>query len=992
VAHIRAICNALGSVSATHRILIGGNAYSTTFSSTTGGADAATQVADEGQDTMMSKATFDAVEFGVQVGPGAGTLTVKNLFLEVLVGPEPVTADAGIDQAIAVQGTTLLGIITPDAATALWTQVSGPSTATILTPTTPTAEVSDLVPGTYVFRLTATFVLATASDDVSVTVTLPAEVVFDNAGNGDVGLAWVEVTDALLTKHVWAKVALPDPYFYYGGFKTGRILHWGLITRALSDREGQYEGSGFNWSVSDTDRVIRALLADPTTRYFPNLPIVVRMILDEDRRLLLTPRTMLRAIVTSYSPQPDLGFDFQAEDPLANLFSQQNDRNQVPNRLITAADFPNCGGTRFADGGLEIAIGASLLPVPIIYGQVSDRNLADVTTTVSTAAALPFSASIPTVPGCFASGLADGLGSFGDNERVGFVVTAIEGGVEGTFPIFFGINMGGGIYGDSVVVSFDGTPTADSYRVYLYDGVAFDPHGDRFNSTRVRFKTHDNVTMDGSYGAQFSVTFHSFADGTDALGGTTSTTTTTVDAGKGQVVPIYVGIRNVGGTDYHHWLVAGHACKQIEDLYIENQALAIQGAGAANVAPGGDWIVPGYGGAALYEDINGHRYSCIYGKVGAANPGKAAGVVPLLDPKTVAFTINVQGIETVGDGTGTLVTDLLLQYRHAMQNWVLGSWQTGAWLATPVYTDDVSVPQMDDASFTTCSTQAQARVPGGYVGAFIIGALNIGAISVRDLVAAFNVCADVNSGFNRFSQFFISMVPDGIAALSSAITLTDVRDIFTGSFAIDDIVDDWFNAIPYQHTRDYVNRDPSGWLFPSTATDPDSGVVEDLVSQAGFGQRKKAQTTDLLLLRGQNNASDPSALNQGTLTAQDVIARRLIRVAEPPRQVSLTTGLKGLSIELGDVVLITHYGGIGALGWAERPCRVIRHETDPEGFSVNIVAVDLGRLFETGTFLGDETALPAAHGAATDAERRYLYLCDETTGRFGDGSPGQRLR
>ncbi|MBC2840342.1 PKD domain-containing protein [Robiginitalea sp. SC105] len=95
----------------------------------------------------------------------------------VLFDSQPPLVDAGPDQEITipVNNVVLPGSATdPDGgaiASYLWTQESGPGTATLSGANTPELTASDLVVGTYVFRLTATDDEAeTGFDEVTVTV------------------------------------------------------------------------------------------------------------------------------------------------------------------------------------------------------------------------------------------------------------------------------------------------------------------------------------------------------------------------------------------------------------------------------------------------------------------------------------------------------------------------------------------------------------------------------------------------------------------------------------------------------------------------------------------------------------------------------------------------------------------------------------------------------------------------------------------------------
>jgi gliding motility-associated-like protein len=95
---------------------------------------------------------------------------------------ETIVADAGIDQDLCGLSTQMNGnSVSPQ--TGAWTQISGPTTATITTPDAPDAIMTVPSPGTYVFRWTVTNPpCITTFDEVSITFNFSAEVCdgFDN--------------------------------------------------------------------------------------------------------------------------------------------------------------------------------------------------------------------------------------------------------------------------------------------------------------------------------------------------------------------------------------------------------------------------------------------------------------------------------------------------------------------------------------------------------------------------------------------------------------------------------------------------------------------------------------------------------------------------------------------------------------------------------------------------------------------------------------------
>ena len=73
--------------------------------------------------------------------------------INVTVAMTPTASNAGTDQTLAcnVTDTDITGNAVT-VGTSLWSQISGPNTATIASPYGQTTNVSNLIPGTYVFQ------------------------------------------------------------------------------------------------------------------------------------------------------------------------------------------------------------------------------------------------------------------------------------------------------------------------------------------------------------------------------------------------------------------------------------------------------------------------------------------------------------------------------------------------------------------------------------------------------------------------------------------------------------------------------------------------------------------------------------------------------------------------------------------------------------------------------------------------------------------------
>lgn len=795
-----------------------------------------------------------------------------------------------------------------------------------------------------------------------------------SSGDVTIGLTWVERQDSNLVVHVSAKIALPDPLTYFFGFKKDTIIKWGSIRRALSDRNGQYEGTDFSWIESDTDRFIRAQLAADSTKYFVNRPFTVRMISDADRRLQLLPRTVVKGIIREYRPLSPLHFEFTGQDILAQKFSPQNDKDQIPQRTIQVADFPDADGEHIVPPDtLARKVDAVGKPVPIVYGDVNNRSIVDVTTQVGGGGGNYHLETDPNLPnagnyGGNANGLL-GASTFAQNQGIRYAYTVIKDGKEGPMTVISGTMVMENPSFSHTAFSFDQIPGVDSYRVYMFDGIFNSNDNTNIGNTFVRFKTHDNVTVDGFFGHQFGVEFFGPTDGLGYFEGPTSPPTYEThseDHGTGQVGVTYCGQELHGGVNSHVFLICGHAVKSVDELYVDKVALGL-------ATTRGNWKVPGYDAEPKFEDRHSHRYAIVYGAVGFEQPDLCAA-----DPTKLALA--VKGIEATGDGTGALITSLLLQYKHAVINWILQSYETGAWLTAPVFPDDVALSQIDETTFDAADAISIERIAGGYVGAFIIGA-NQERLTIRDQVALFNVNADVDSGFNRKTQFMVSMVSDAIAQVTAAESMTDQLDIFSGSFDIEDRVYELFNRYEAQYAKNYTaGSGDKSWLGDLTG---DNAIKDDL-SIEKYEEIKNAPVVTLAMIRS-------------TAIAQDVVMRKLLRTKNPPRMVKMRTGLRGVNFELGEILKVTHYEGIGSSGWSARPVRIMRHETEPDDYSVSLECLDMQGVFGSAAdgggpyILGDEGVL-TNWGAATLAQKVYGFLCDDTTGKFSDGKEGKHLR
>ncbi len=698
------------------------------------------------------------------------------------------------------------------------------------------------------------------------------------------GLTWMIVTTRSGTQYVWSDRPLPDPASYYLGWKEPRVMQWGAIRRALSGFDGQYETSDFTVTLSDTDRLLRQLDADAQ---LVNATVAVYMIDDPGRRLLSKAKTVYRGVIRDAKPQGTLAYGLVIKDTFAEQFSATNTTNLLPRRMVNSTDFAHCAidaVSSSAEGYLvngTVASGSTDVPVRSGHGVFAE----------------------------------------GDKVVLGGVTYAI------TAPSSF---MRAGVDVETYI-SVDPALTGG-----LSDGNTVTP-----------VPSHQ-VTP--SAGVRVPFVYGSITD--RSLSGSPS-----IDAGDGQGPMIYVGDKVLSdGKTYGEFLWAGHACyspsgRPFSMLYFWNEALDDLVAGypdlgdlATAAGSGGRIAMPGYdlwddlGFTDPFVDYGGRRYCVLYMRgifrdwaLGITNAPANLGGIP--------FTVNAYGIEDVGDGSGALIRRGLQQYKHIVLNWCPPKgvgYQSGAWLTAPTFPDDPGLSMIDETSFDNADAQSGIYVTDGFQGDFIVG-VNNEAITARELIARLNLSFGVESGFNRATQFFVSMVNTDIGSTTLQPTLTFVRDIFAGTFQIDSATRELYTALDYRHTQDYLKRAADGWRSVTTGITE----IENTSATTVYGSKTVSPQLNLYMLRGKNRDSDADDYIDGSLTIAAVLALKLARASSIQHLPKLQTGPAGFNYELADVVPITHYEGLSSTGWTERPIRIERTETDPSQFVEAIEGYDL---------------------------------------------------
>lgn len=724
------------------------------------------------------------------------------------------------------------------------------------------------------------------------------EASFDN-GTLFIGLTWLILTTRSGTQFVWSDRPLPDRAQYYLGWKEPRVMRWGRIRRALSTvLDGQYETSDFSLTLDDSDRLLRQLDAD---KELVNATVTVYMIDDAGRRAEATPRTVYRGVVRDAKPKGTLAYELQIKDTFAEKFSA---KDLHPQRIVTTDDFPNCNVAQVSCSATGYAVnGAFLTGVDVVDIDGGEHHFAPGQKftfsghlTVYTVSAL----DDPVTTLRFSPALTADVA---DNETIALVPSfTVEPAAGKRVP------FGYGFITDRKLIS--GDDAGDGQGPLLYVG--------------------DRVCTDGKTRAQFIWVGHACHAGGSG----------TADAFVSPFAMLYFWnnpLEFAGVVAYSGVQVS------IGDLATE------AGSGGRIAMPGYDlWNDLGF--ANTYVDYNGRRYTTLF--LGGILRDMALGILPAPDLLGgVPFGCNAYGAAVNGDGSGGLITNGLLQYLHAVKNWIPPKgecYQAGDWLAAPTFPDDPTLSMIDEASFAAADAQSKiytdALSPGsalGFRGDFLVGANNE-TTSARNLIADFNRSFGVQCGFNRKTQFFVTMVNRDLSTTTQQPALGYVRDIFAGTFEIEPLTRDLWTAVSYRHTRDYLGRAQDGWRSVMSG----EVEVENTGATGAYGAKTTFATYTMPMVRGKNRDIDADDYDRGSLTATCVLALTLARVSEIQHLPKFQTGPGGFSYELGDVAAITHYEGVGSGGYVGEPVRVERHEVDPSEFVTNVESYDLEPMLE----------------------------------------------
>jgi len=351
--------------------------------------------------------------------------------------------------------------------------------------------------------------------------------------------------------------------------------------------------------------------------------------------------------------------------------------------------------------------------------------------------------------------------------------------------------------------------------------------------------------------------------------------------------------------------------------------------------------------------INGNRYQIL--RFNAAQEGNPV-------------TANVWGVETLGTATGnndggTLIENIVDQFKHFLYNWIFNSYLSGAWFTTTAFKAGL----IDDASFTAASTVAAARVVGGYKGA---GAL-LDETDVRQVIQDWLMSSDLD-WYEWNGQFKVRMFDPTVVDRNALPQYTPKASVFRESFKpVLDVTRHW-NKIAWQ-----AGPQVDGYYL--------SGSLKDDESIRMYGRAIDAPIRTLFWTRH-------------LTTAQDIIARALRLSKNPPVYGMFSVPIGKKSDEIASLIAVTHPEGIdiSSLGWVKHVCKILRSDIDLDRAIITMTVLDVDALIAFLGYVryGDRTWAAAdltyITALASGKPMIYGYFADRATGRFSNGNPAKK--
>ena len=306
------------------------------------------------------------------------------------------------------------------------------------------------------------------------------------------------------------------------------------------------------------------------------------------------------------------------------------------------------------------------------------------------------------------------------------------------------------------------------------------------------------------------------------------------------------------------------------------------------------------------------------------------------------ISANVQGIDYDTDGTGILIENPADQLLHFIEDVVV-----------------IPAALIDSSAFVTASDVADDR---NYIGAGIVNTEKTVKTVISEI--CFSILATpyhTNEGKLAVNIFNVTL-----AGITEAVKYSDQNSILQGSFKQTVDVNNIVNDITVSYKYDYTNGE-----YALTASGSDENAITD-----DLKTYDRSLNFDWI---------------RDTATVNDIIQRYLLRYSYPVINVNFKAPLVALTNDLADFIKVTHFAGTGSSGFDGRLFEIIRLDPNMDNLSVSVTGIDSQTWVQHGFFLGDGAVIEDDWGNASDSDKLYGYLADETTEQFTNGESIKRI-
>jgi len=392
------------------------------------------------------------------------------------------------------------------------------------------------------------------------------------------------------------------------------------------------------------------------------------------------------------------------------------------------------------------------------------------------------------------------------------------------------------------------------------------------------------------------------------------------DHRRGRIKPVYVGIAvGLDGLERHEFVIGGSAITGVLEAFIDDRQIDLTTGEVLVVStPGWTSAIS----ATAWVTYGGRRYATCYMGLNEATDAVIRGESLL--------TLNVDGIEDVGDATGATVRRAPRVVYHLLNQWALGDYQAGNWAAAAAFDD--GTPILNHQTFRECEAWEYPQVGGeGYELGIYLDA----PMSLRQLLERFAIEAGLYFAENMVGQLCAFHIPT-LEDLATVETITTRLEIQRGTqiarpadLIENDIRFDWDYRQAdqsYGHVGDRWDArvPPAGWAPEPSALDATNG---------------RLQRGDDRQLRWVH-----SGVQVTTLAAWSLALGKRV-----PRVVTMTGPLAWIRLQVGRLIRVTDEQGIGAQGWTDRPMWIlslsINLGTDESAPSVVLQCLDMAAFY-----------------------------------------------